>query len=380
MSTKVEIKYSELVRQAVIDSFKKLNPRDQIKNLVMFVVFVGSIITTGFLFFKGQCNLFNVQICLWLWFTCLFANFAEAMAEGRGKAHADALRKLRTKTMARKLVKGKEVSVPSAELKIGDLFVCEAGDMIPGDGEIVEGIATVDESAITGESAPVIRESGGDRSAVTGGTKVISDRIVVRVTAEEGSSFLDRMISMIEGARRQKTPNEIALNIVLVSLTVLFILVVVTLPPFARYNEAAAGQTGVVLTSIPVLLSLIVCLIPTTIGGLLSAIGIAGIDRLIRHNVMATSGRAVEAAGDVDVLLLDKTGTITLGNRMATEFIPAPGVNVEEVANAAQLASLADETPRVVPSSCWRRRNTTCVVARWPNRRPNSCRSRRRRA
>ena len=345
MSTKVEIKYSELVRQAIIDSFKKLNPRDEIKNLVMFVVWIGSIMTTVCLFLKGQCNLFNIQICLWLWFTCLFANFAEAMAEGRGKAHADALRKLRTKTMARKLVKGKETSVPSAELKIGDLFVCEAGDMIAGDGEIMEGIATVDESAITGESAPVIRESGGDRSAVTGGTKVISDRIIVRVTAEEGSSFLDRMISMIEGARRQKTPNEIALNIVLVSLTALFILVVLTLPPFARYNEDAAGQTGVVLTSIPVLLALIVCLIPTTIGGLLSAIGIAGIDRLMRRNVLATSGRAVEAAGDVDVLLLDKTGTITLGNRMATEFIPAPGVNVEEVANAAQLASLADETP-----------------------------------
>ena len=345
MSTKVEIKYSELVQQAVINSFKKLNPRDEIKNLVMFVVWLGSIWTTVILFTPGGCNLFNVQICLWLWFTCLFANFAEAMAEGRGKAHADALRKLRTKTMARKLVKGKEMSVPSAELKIGDLFVCESGDMIAGDGEIVEGIATVDESAITGESAPVIRESGGDRSAVTGGTKVISDRIVVRVTAEEGSSFLDRMISMIEGARRQKTPNEIALNIVLVSLTALFIVVVFTLPPYAHYNEAAAGQKGVVLTSIPVLLSLIVCLIPTTIGGLLSAIGIAGIDRLMRRNVLATSGRAVEAAGDVDVLLLDKTGTITLGNRMATEFIPAPGVNVEEVANAAQLASLADETP-----------------------------------
>ena len=345
MSTKVEIKYSELVRQAVIDSFKKLNPRDEIKNLVMFVVWIGSIWTTIILFTRGGCTLFNVQICLWLWFTCLFANFAEAMAEGRGKAHADALRRLRTKTMARKLVKGKEVSVPSAELKIGDLFVCEAGDMIAGDGEIVEGIATVDESAITGESAPVIRESGGDRSAVTGGTKVISDRIVVRVTAEEGSSFLDRMISMIEGARRQKTPNEIALNIVLVSLTALFIVVVFTLPPYAHYNEAQAGQKGVVLTSIPVLLSLIVCLIPTTIGGLLSAIGIAGIDRLMRRNVLATSGRAVEAAGDVDVLLLDKTGTITLGNRMATEFIPAPGVNVGEVANAAQLASLADETP-----------------------------------
>jgi K+-transporting ATPase ATPase B chain len=345
MSTKVEIKYSELVGQAIIDSFKKLNPRDEIKNLVMFVVWVGSIWTTAILFTKGGCNLFNIQICLWLWFTCLFANFAEAMAEGRGKAHADALRKMRTKTMARKLVKGKEESVPSAELKIGELFVCESGDTIPADGEIVEGIATVDESAITGESAPVIRESGGDRSAVTGGTKVISDRIVVRVTAEQGNSFLDRMISMIEGARRQKTPNEIALNIVLVSLTALFIVVVFTLPPYAHYNENAAGQKGVVLTSIPVLLSLIVCLIPTTIGGLLSAIGIAGIDRLMRRNVLATSGRAVEAAGDVDVLLLDKTGTITLGNRMATDFIPAPGIPVEELADSAQLASLADETP-----------------------------------
>src|SRR5277367_1161089 len=345
MSTRIEFNYSKLFRRAVIDSFKKLHPRDEIKNLVMFVVWVGSIATTAFLFLKGQCNLFNVQICLWLWFTCLFANFAEAMAEGRGKAHADALRKLRTKTMARKLVKGKETSVPSAELKIGDLFVCEAGDMIPSDGEIVEGIATVDESAITGESAPVVRESGGDRSAVTGGTRVTSDRIVIRVTAEEGNSFLDRMISMIEGARRQLTPNEIALNIVLVSLTALFIVVVLCLPPMAIFNEKAAGQTGVVLTSLPVLLSLIVCLIPTTIGGLLSAIGIAGIDRLMRRNVLATSGRAVEAAGDVDVLLLDKTGTITLGNRQAAAFIPASGVTEEELASAAQLASLADETP-----------------------------------
>ncbi|HXA79664.1 MAG TPA: potassium-transporting ATPase subunit KdpB, partial [Opitutaceae bacterium] len=345
MSTKFEINYSSLVRQAVIDSFKKLNPRDEIKNLVMFVVYVGSIWTTVILFLPHQCNLFNVQICLWLWFTCLFANFAEAMAEGRGKAHADELRKMRTKTMARKLVNGKETSVSSSELKIDDKVVCEAGDLVPADGEIVEGIATVDESAITGESAPVIRESGGDRSAVTGGTRVISDRIVIRVTAEEGNSFLDRMIGMIEGARRQKTPNEIALNIVLVSLTALFIVVVFTLPPYAQYNEAQAGQTDVVLVSIPVLLSLIVCLIPTTIGGLLSAIGIAGIDRLMRRNVLATSGRAVEAAGDVDVLLLDKTGTITLGNRMATDFIPAPGVKIEELADAAQLASLADETP-----------------------------------
>ena len=345
MSTRVEFKYSQLFRQAVIDSFKKLHPRDEIKNLVMFVVWVGSIWTTVILFLPGQCNLFNVQICFWLWFTCLFANFAEAMAEGRGKAHADALRALRTKTTARKLVNGKEVSVAANELKLNDRFVCEAGDFVPADGEIIEGIATVDESAITGESAPVIRESGGDRSAVTGGTRVISDRIVVRVTAESGDSFLDRMISMIEGARRQKTPNEIALNVVLVSLTALFIVVVFVLPPFAHYNENAAGQKNVVLTTVPVLLALIVCLIPTTIGGLLSAIGIAGIDRLMRRNVLATSGRAVEAAGDVDVLLLDKTGTITLGNRQATEFIPAPGVKVEELADAAQLASLADETP-----------------------------------
>jgi len=345
MSTKVEFKYSELFRQAVIDAFKKLHPRDEIKNLVMFVVWLGSIWTTIILFLPGQFNLFNVQICFWLWFTCLFANFAEAMAEGRGKAHADALKKMRTKTMARKRVNGKEVQIVSSDLKVGELFVCEAGELIPADGEIVEGIATVDESAITGESAPVVRESGGDRSAVTGGTRVLSDRIVVRVTAEAGHSFLDRMITMIEGASRQKTPNEIALNIVLVSLTALFIVVVFVLPPYAHYNEDQAGQKGVVLTTIPVLLALIVCLIPTTIGGLLSAIGIAGIDRLMRRNVLATSGRAVEAAGDVDVLLLDKTGTITLGNRQATEFIPAPGVKIEELAEAAQLASLADETP-----------------------------------
>ena len=343
MSTKIEFTYSALVRQAVADAFRKLHPRDEIKNPVLFVVWAGAVLSALFLF--RQWSAFNLQICLWLWVTCLFANFAEAMAEGRGKAHADALRNMRTKTMARKLVGGKENAVAGPDLKIGDLFVCEAGDVLPADGEIVEGIATVDESAITGESAPVIRESGGDRSAVTGGTRVISDRIVVRVTAEAGNSFLDRMISMIEGARRQKTPNEIALNIVLISLTALFILVVLTLPAFARYNENAAGQKDVVLTTLPVLLALIVCLIPTTIGGLLSAIGIAGIDRLMRRNVLATSGRAVEAAGDVDVLLLDKTGTITLGNRMATELMPAPGVKIEELADAAQLASLADETP-----------------------------------
>jgi K+-transporting ATPase ATPase B chain len=345
MSTKFSVSYAALARQAVLDAFKKLNPRDQVKNLVMLVVYIGALITTVFLFLPHQCTSFNLQICLWLWFTSLFANFAEAMAEGRGKAHANALRAMRTKTQARKLVNGRETHVPGHELKTGEFFVCETGDIIPADGEIVEGIATVDESAITGESAPVVRESGGDRSAVTGGTRVLSDRIVVRVTAEAGNSFLDRMIGMIEGARRQKTPNEIALNILLVTLTALFILVVLTLPAFAKYNEAAAGQSGVVLTAIPVLLSLIVCLIPTTIGGLLSAIGIAGIDRLMRRNVLATSGRAVEAAGDVDVLLLDKTGTITIGNRMATEFIPAAGVAIADLADAAQLASLADETP-----------------------------------
>jgi len=343
MSTSFTINYSSLVRQAVIGSFKKLHPKDEIKNLVMFVVWLGSILTTGWLFVDFSS--FNLQICIWLWFTCLFANFAEAMAEGRGKAHADELRKMRTKTMVRKLVDGREVSVSSSELKIGDRIVCTAGDLVGADGEVVEGIATVDESAITGESAPVIRESGGDRSAVTGGTRVTSDRIVIRVTAEEGNSFLDRMILMIEGARRQLTPNEIALNIVLMSLTALFIVVVLVLPAMAIYDEKAANQTGAVLTSLPVLLSLIVCLIPTTIGGLLSAIGIAGIDRLMRRNVLATSGRAVEAAGDVDVLLLDKTGTITLGNRMATEFIPAPGIDIKQLADAAQLASLADETP-----------------------------------
>ena len=345
MSTKFSVSYAVLARQAVLDAFKKLDPRDQVKNLVMLVVYIGAIISTVFLFRPHQFTSFNLQICLWLWFTSLFANFAEAMAEGRGKAHANALRSMRTKTQARKLVNGRETPVPGHELKTGELFVCETGNIIPADGEIVEGIATVDESAITGESAPVVRESGGDRSAVTGGTRVLSDRIVVRVTAEAGHSFLDRMIGMIEGARRQKTPNEIALNILLVTLTVLFILVVLTLPAFAKYNEAAAGQSGVVLTSVPVLLALIVCLIPTTIGGLLSAIGIAGIDRLMRRNVLATSGRAVEAAGDVDVLLLDKTGTITIGNRMATEFIPAAGVAITDLADAAQLASLADETP-----------------------------------
>jgi len=308
-----------------------------VKNPVMFVTLVGAVLTTASSFTSNTERGFIAQLALWLWFTVLFANFAEAVAEGRGKAQADSLRKARKDAIARRLRDGREERVPAPELQKGDLVVCEAGDLIPADGEVEEGIASVDESAITGESAPVIRESGGDRSAVTGGTRVISDRIVLRVTQERGHAFLDRMIAMVEGARRQKTPNEIALTILLAALTLIFLLVCVTLKPFGIYS-------GVVF-SIPVLVALLVCLIPTTIGGLLSAIGISGIDRLIRRNVMATSGRAVEAAGDVDVLLLDKTGTITLGNRMATEFIPAPGVTPERLADAAQLASLADETP-----------------------------------
>ena len=275
----------------------------------------------------------------------LFANFAEAIAEGRGKAQAEALKKNRSQIVARKLEGEKEIFIPATELHKGDIVVCEAGDVIPSDGVIIEGIASVDESTITGESAPVIRESGDDRSAVTGGTKVLSDRIVVRIVSEQGDTFLDRIISLVEGSKRQKTPNEIALTILLSALTIIFLLVVATLPPFVQFSEKAAGQSGGELTTLPVLISLLVCLIPTTIGGLLSAIGISGMDRLIRQNVIATSGRAAEAAGDVDVLLLDKTGTITLGNRMATEFIPAPGISQERLVDAAQLSSLADETP-----------------------------------
>jgi len=293
----------------------------------------------------GGFSAFNLQIALWLWFTVLFANFAEALAEGRGKTQADALRKTRTNTTARRLRDGRAERVPAPDLRKGDRVVCETGDIIPADGEVIEGIASVDESAITGESAPVIRESGGDRSAVTGGTRVLSDRIVVRVTSDPGHNFLDRMIGLVEGASRQKTPNEIALGILLVSLTAVFLLAVATLPVFARYSERAAGQPGSAYLSLPVLVALLVCLIPTTIGGLLSAIGISGIDRLVRRNVLAMSGRAVEAAGDIDVLLLDKTGTVTLGNRRATAFRPAPGVTAEALADAAQFASLADETP-----------------------------------
>jgi K+-transporting ATPase ATPase B chain len=326
-----------IARPAVGDSFKKLDPRLMVKNPVMFVTMVGAVLTTVGIFTSPADKGFIAQLAVWLWFTVLFANFAEAVAEGRGKAQAESLRKARKDTIARRLRDSREEKVPAPQLQKGDLVVCEAGDTIPADGEVVEGIASVDESAITGESAPVIRESGGDRSAVTGGTRVISDRIVIRVTQEKGQAFLDRMIAMVEGASRQKTPNEIALTILLAALTFIFLLVCVTLKPFGIYSGVAF--------SVPVLVALLVCLIPTTIGGLLSAIGISGIDRLIRRNVMATSGRAVEAAGDVDVLLLDKTGTITLGNRMATDFLPAPGITPERLADAAQLASLADETP-----------------------------------
>jgi len=333
---------SAILSRAVVDSFRKLNPRTMVKNPVMFVVEVGAVLTTiqlGWNVFHhaGQFG-FGLQITLWLWFTVLFANFAEAIAEGRGKAQADTLRKARAETQAhRRLTSGNTECVPSSKLRSGDIVVVAAGDLIPGDGEVIEGVASVDESAITGESAPVIRESGGDRSAVTGGTRVLSDEIKVRITSNPGETFLDRMIKLVEGASRQKTPNEIALNILLAGLTIIFLLAVVTLQPFAIYS--GAPQT------IFVLVSLLVCLIPTTIGGLLSAIGIAGMDRMIQRNVIAMSGRAVEASGDVDVLLLDKTGTITLGNRAATQFFAAPGVEESYLADAAQLSSLADETP-----------------------------------
>ena len=325
-----------ILRQALRDSFTKLDPRVQFKNPVMFVVLVGAVVTL--LEALAHPGVFSWSITAWLVLTVMFANFAEAMAEGRGKAQADTLRRMRSETEARRLQPdGSEELVPAAHLAKGDTVVCEAGDVIPSDGDIIEGIASVDESAITGESAPVIRESGGDRSAVTGGTRVLSDRIVVRITAERGQTFIDRMIGLVEGANRQKTPNEIALTILLAVLTIVFIPVVVTLQPFAAF----AGAT----VSVVVLVALLVCLIPTTIGALLSAIGIAGMDRLVQRNVLAMSGRAVEAAGDVQTLLLDKTGTITLGNRMAATFIPVAGHSEREVADAAQLASLADETP-----------------------------------
>src|ERR1700686_4372414 len=323
---------------AIVDAFKKLNPRLMIKNPVMFVTMVGAALTTvGIFTAEPGLRGFVAQLAIWLWFTVLFANFAEAVAEGRGKAQAASLRRARKETMARRLHNGREEKVPAPILQKGDLVVCEAGDVIPADGDGVEGIASVDEAAITGESAPVIRESGGDRSAVTGGTRVLSDRIVIRITMERGGGFLDRMIALVEGARRQKTPNEIALTILLAALTFIFLLGCVTLKPFGIYSATEF--------SIPVLVALLVCLIPTTIGGLLSAIGIAGMDRVLQRNVLAMSGRAVEAAGDDDTLLLDKTGTITLGNRRATEIVLAPGVDPKVAYRAAYLSSLADETP-----------------------------------
>ncbi|HWW97519.1 MAG TPA: potassium-transporting ATPase subunit KdpB [Edaphobacter sp.] len=333
---------TKIVRRALADSVVKLSPRTMMKNPVMFVVEIGSVITSIYLLrdilaHHGALR-FDLQITLWLWFTVLFANFAEAMAEGRGKAQADALRRAKSETTAvRFRMDGSVEDVASSDLRAGDVVLVVAGSMIPGDGEVIDGVASVDESAITGESAPVIREAGGDRSAVTGGTKVLSDQIKVRITSNPGETFLDRMIALVEGAERQKTPNEIALNILLAGLTIIFLLAVVTLQPIAIYSTAPQ--------SVFVLISLLVCLIPTTIGGLLSAIGIAGMDRLVQHNVLAMSGRAVEAAGDVNTLLLDKTGTITLGNRQAAEFLPAPGVSKDQLADAAQLSSLPDETP-----------------------------------
>jgi K+-transporting ATPase ATPase B chain len=342
MADKKSLWNTEIMAQALLDSVRKLDPRGMVKNPVMFVVEVGSVLTTGLLIDNTIHHRpgfgFNLQITLWLWFTVLFANFAEAMAEGRGKAQADTLRKAKGETIARRYKDDSSLEeVASGLLRAGDLIFVEANQYIAGDGEVIEGVASVDESAISGESAPVIREAGGDRSAVTGGTKVLSDWIKVRITSNPGETFLDRMIALVEGASRQKTPNEIALSILLSGLTIVFLLAVVTLQPFSMYSKAP--QT------IFVLVSLLVCLIPTTIGGLLSAIGIAGMDRLVQYNVLAMSGRAVEAAGDVDTLLLDKTGTITLGNRQATEFFPAPDVSQERLANAAQLASLSDETP-----------------------------------
>jgi K+-transporting ATPase ATPase B chain len=338
----------EILRRAIKDSFVKLNPATLWKNPVILVVEIGALLTTIYSVWdllRGAGGVgFTIQIALWLWFTVLFANFAEAMAEARGKAQADTLRKTKTETAAKRLrPDGSIERVPASELRAGQIVICEARDIIPGDGEVIEGIATVDESVITGESAPVIRESGGDRSAVTGGTRVLSDQIKIRITSNPGETFLDRMIALVEGAERQKTPNEIALNILIAGLTLIFLLAVVTLQPFASYSVSAAGAGQV--PSVAVLVSLLVCLIPTTIGGLLSAIGIAGMDRVMQHNVLAMSGKAVEASGDVSTLMLDKTGTVTLGNREAVEFLPVNGLPEAELADVAQLASLSDETP-----------------------------------
>jgi potassium-transporting ATPase ATP-binding subunit len=337
----------KIVLEATRDSFVKLNPFSLIKNPVMFIVEVGAVLTSIILMvelFSGYFSSFNLQISLWLWFTIIFANFAEAVAEGRGRAQSENLRKTRTNSVARKIIGTSEVEISAIELRKGDTVICEAGELIPADGEVIEGVASVDESAITGESAPVIRESGGDRSAVTGGTKVLSDKIIIRITSNPGDTYIDKMITLVESAKRKKTPNEIALSILLSGLTIVFLVVVVSLKYFFQYYQITLGQ-DVSFISVPVLIALLVCLIPTTIGGLLSAVGISGMDRLLRHNVIAMSGRAVEAAGDIDVLLLDKTGTITLGNRMAIEFVPAHDVTEEYLANSAQIASLADETP-----------------------------------
>lgn len=333
----------ELIIESLKDSFLKLNPKIQFRNPVMFVTYLGAIITTLLTFFEPTS--FDLQISLWLWFTVLFANFAGAIAESRGKAQAASLRRSQTENVAKRLVNGKYIVTSALDLRKGDKIVCETDDIIPADGEVIDGIATVDESAITGESAPVIRESGGDRSAVTAGTRVVSDRLVIEVTSERGQSFLDRMISLIEGAIRKKTPNEIALNIVLSALTLIFLLTVMSVKAFANYSAAAAGEDLSHIVTLPVLIALLVCLIPTTISALLNAIGIAGMDRLIQRNVIAKSGRSVEAAGDIDLLILDKTGTITLGNRMATDLIPVSDMQEKDFAEVAQLASLSDETP-----------------------------------
>ena len=366
MAKQISLFDPSIVKPAIGDSFKKLNPRLLAKNPVMFVVAIGSLFTTALCIRDLASAPANHErrsgptaaTTIWLWFTVLFANFAEAMAEGRGKAQAATLRKMRQETTARRVIDGGEESVSASKLKKGDRVIIDAGQLIPGDGDVVEGIASVDESAITGESAPVIRESGGDRSSVTGGTKVLSDHIIVRITADPGESFLDRMIALVEGAARQKTPNEIALHITLLGLTIVFLFACVTLVPLALYSGIPLSAT--------VIVALLVCLIPTTIGGLLSAIGIAGMDRLLRKNVIAMSGRAVEAAGDVDVLLLDKTGTITLGNRMATAFIPADGVTAEELADAAQLSSLSDETPEGRSIVILAKETTTAAWPQYP--------------
>ncbi len=348
MKKKTKFLSSELFLGSIKESFLMLSPRVQFRNPVMFVAYVGAILTTLYVIFSSSLKenfSFNLQISLWLWFTVLFANFAQSIAESRGKAQASSLRKAQIDSFVRLFKNNHEEKIPSSDLRKGDIIICEAGDFIPADGEVIEGIALIDESAITGESAPVIRESGGDRSAVTAGTKIVCDKIKILITSEKGQSFLDRMIHLIEGAKRQKTPNEIALNIVLFGLTIIFIFTVIALKFYADYSGKAADQDLTSLVTVPVLVALLVCLIPTTISALLSAVGIAGMDRLIQRNVVAKSGRSVEAAGDIDLLILDKTGTITIGNRMATDFFPIKGVSVETLAEAAQLASLSDETP-----------------------------------